>query len=44
MRIYVLVTNYQPLTVYLYKTGFARFTHYRYDLDDINNNCKIIIK
>ena len=40
MRIYVLVTSYQPLTAYLYKTGFARFTHHRYDLDDLNNSCK----
>jgi tubulin polyglutamylase TTLL9 len=42
MRIYCLVTSYQPLTAYLYKTGFARFTHYRYDLEDINNSCIII--
>lgn len=31
MRIYVLVTSYSPLTVYLYRSGFARFTHYRYE-------------
>ncbi len=31
MRIYVLVTSYQPLTIYLYRSGFARFTHYRYE-------------
>ncbi|EGR31891.1 tubulin-tyrosine ligase family protein, putative [Ichthyophthirius multifiliis] len=37
MRIYALCTSYQPLTIYLYRTGFARFTHHRYDLDDINN-------
>mmetsp|Transcript_38671 Transcript_38671/g.95657 ORF Transcript_38671/g.95657 Transcript_38671/m.95657 type:complete len:363 (-) Transcript_38671:104-1192(-) len=30
MRIYVLVTNYQPLTVYLYRSGFARFSSSRY--------------
>lgn len=37
MRIYVLVTSYSPLVVYLYWSGFARFTHYRYDNEDINN-------
>lgn len=36
MRIYVLVTNYSPLTVYLYRSGFARFTHVRYDESKIN--------
>jgi tubulin polyglutamylase TTLL9 len=43
MRIYVLVVSYQPLTVYLYKTGFARFCHSRYSNspDEITNNCKI---
>lgn len=40
MRIYALCVSYQPLTVYLYRTGFARFTHHRYDLEDINNACK----
>lgn len=39
MRIYVLVVSYQPLTVYLYRTGFGRFTHARYttNLEDITN-------
>ena len=36
IRIYVLVTDYSPLTVYLYRTGFARFTHQRYS-GDIRN-------
>jgi len=38
MRIYVLVTSHNPLTIYLYRSGFARFTHYRYDANDINNS------
>lgn len=39
LRIYVLVTNYQPLTVYLYREGFGRFTHQRYshNMDDLSN-------
>ena len=31
MRIYVLVTSYSPLTVYMYRSGFARFSLYRYN-------------
>lgn len=27
MRVYALCTSYNPLTVYLYRSGFARFTH-----------------
>lgn len=40
LRIYALVTNYSPLTVYLYRTGFARFTHHKFStsLEDIGNN------
>jgi tubulin polyglutamylase TTLL9 len=39
MRIYVLVTSYQPLTVYLYRSGFGRFTHHRYSnkVEEIQN-------
>lgn len=39
MRIYALVTTYQPLTIYLYRMGFARFTHHRYSnkIDEIQN-------
>lgn len=39
MRIYVLVTSYQPLQVWLYRSGFARFTHTRYShkIDEIQN-------
>ena len=38
MRVYSLVTCYNPLTVYLYRTGFCRFSSVKYDLDDLNNN------
>ena len=38
LRIYVLVTSHNPLVIYLYRSGFARFTHYRYDPNDINNS------
>jgi tubulin polyglutamylase TTLL9 len=41
MRIYVLVTSHSPLTIYLYRSGFGRFTHYRYDISDIYNTCTV---
>jgi len=39
LRIYSLVTTYNPLTVYFYRTGFARFTSQRYsnNFEDISN-------
>jgi tubulin polyglutamylase TTLL9 len=37
IRLYVLVTSFNPLTVYLYRDGFARFTHSRYDESKIND-------
>lgn len=39
MRIYALCTSYQPLTIYLYRAGFARFAHERYDNVDTDNLC-----
>jgi tubulin polyglutamylase TTLL9 len=42
MRIYALCLSYQPLTVYLYRAGFARFAHDRYDNSDLDNLCKNI--
>jgi len=40
MRIYVLVLSYAPLTVYLYRSGFGRFSHHRFSIDtkDMSNN------
>jgi tubulin polyglutamylase TTLL9 len=37
MRIYALCVSYQPLTIYLNRSGFGRFTHMRYDISDIYN-------
>lgn len=37
MRIYALCLSYQPLTIYLYRSGFARFAHDRYDNSDLDN-------
>eukprot|EP00747_Dinoflagellata_sp_TGD_P194399 gnl/TRDRNA2_/TRDRNA2_61762_c1_seq1.p1 gnl/TRDRNA2_/TRDRNA2_61762_c1~~gnl/TRDRNA2_/TRDRNA2_61762_c1_seq1.p1 ORF type:complete len:315 (-),score=69.05 gnl/TRDRNA2_/TRDRNA2_61762_c1_seq1:83-1027(-) len=34
LRIYVLITSYAPLTVYLYRSGFARFSHQRFSMDN----------
>ena len=39
LRIYCLVTSFAPLTVYFYRNGFARFTHHRYDNQDLTNTC-----
>lgn len=37
LRLYVLCTSYHPLTAYVYRSGFARFTHYRYDEGKLGN-------
>jgi tubulin polyglutamylase TTLL9 len=39
MRLYALVTSFNPLRVYQYRRGFARFTNFRYssNADDIYN-------
>lgn len=36
LRIYCLCTNYSQLTAWLYRSGFARFTHEPYNTEDIN--------
>lgn len=44
MRIYALCTSYNPLTVYLYRNGFARFAHDHYDNSDTENLCFYFLK
>jgi glutathione synthase/RimK-type ligase-like ATP-grasp enzyme len=40
LRIYVLVTHAEPLTIYIYKEGFARFASEKYDLSCFDANDK----
>lgn len=37
LRVYALVTCYSPLTVWIYRTGFTRFSASRYSTDSIEN-------
>ncbi|KAI9143979.1 putative tubulin tyrosine ligase protein [Paraphysoderma sedebokerense] len=37
IRIYVLVTSFNPLTVYIHRNGFCRFSNSEYSLEDISN-------
>ncbi|KAF0852603.1 tubulin tyrosine ligase [Andalucia godoyi] len=33
LRLYALVTSYSPLTVWIYRAGFARFSHHRFSME-----------
>ena len=37
MRIYLFCRSYNPLILYLYRSGFCRFTHTRYTPNDVTN-------
>jgi tubulin polyglutamylase TTLL9 len=39
IRLYCLVSNFSPLTIYQYRGGFCRFTstRYKFDVNEISN-------
>ena len=42
LRIYVLVTSFNPLTIYIYEDGLVRFATVKYNLDPENFDNKFI--
>jgi tubulin polyglutamylase TTLL9 len=43
MRIYCLVTCFNPLTVWIYRSGFARFSNFRFSMKrSVENPCNCV--
>jgi tubulin polyglutamylase TTLL9 len=45
IRIYVLVTSYYPLQIYIHRNGFCRFSNTQFTMNskDISNLCNLIV-